>query len=168
MLWALTDNQGTVRDVVDSDGVVVNHITYDSFGKVTSESNAAVEFRFGYTGRELDAETGLYYYRARYYNPATGRFLSEDPISFGGGDANLYRYVGNSPTNYTDPTGLFLDTLVDVASITYDVYRLLKDNVFGSCNNLGDNLSSLGLDLLGLGLSFCSWFRFGKKRFRWC
>lgn len=53
-----------------------------------------------------DAEMGLYYYRSRYYNPATGRFLSEDPISFAGADANLYRYVGNSPTNYLDPYGL--------------------------------------------------------------
>jgi RHS repeat-associated protein len=105
VLWALTDNQGTVRDVVNSDGVVVNHLTYDSFGKVTGETNPAVDFRFGYTGRELDSETGLYYYRARYYNPTTGRFLSEDPISFGGGDANLYRYVENSPTNFTDPLG---------------------------------------------------------------
>jgi RHS repeat-associated protein len=105
VLWALTDNQGTVRDIVNNDGVVVNHITYDSFGKVTGESNAAVDFRFGYTGRELDAETGLYYYRARYYNPNTGRFLSEDPISFGGGDSNLYSYVFNSPVNYLDPSG---------------------------------------------------------------
>ena len=65
-----------------------------------------MEFRFGYTGREQDAETGLDYYRARYYDSAVGRFISEDPIGFGAGDANLYRYVGNSPTNYTDPSGL--------------------------------------------------------------
>ncbi|MAZ48553.1 MAG: hypothetical protein CME65_08315 [Halobacteriovoraceae bacterium] len=44
----------------------------------------------------------------RYYNPDTGRFLSEDPIGFLGRDFNLYRYVGNRPTRYTDPTGLFV------------------------------------------------------------
>ncbi|NEZ55017.1 RHS repeat-associated core domain-containing protein, partial [Adonisia turfae] len=45
------------------------------------------------------------YYRARYYDPVVGRFISEDPLSFNAGDANLYRYVFNSPTNYTDPSG---------------------------------------------------------------
>jgi RHS repeat-associated protein len=103
--WALTDHQGTVRDVVDSQGNILNHISYDSFGNLTNESNPDVDFRFGYTGRELDEETGQYYYRARYYDAGVGRFISEDPIGFEAGDPNLYRYVGNSPANYTDPSG---------------------------------------------------------------
>ncbi len=106
VVWALADNLGTVRDVVDGGGVVLNHVTYDSFGKVVSQSNASVEFRYGYTGREADSETGLDYYRARYYDASTGRFISEDPIGFNAGDTNLYRYVGNSPTNAIDPSGL--------------------------------------------------------------
>ena len=57
-----------------------------------------------FTGRENDG-TGLYYYRARYYSPSLQRFISEDPIGMGGGDLNLYAYVGNSPTNATDPNG---------------------------------------------------------------
>jgi RHS repeat-associated protein len=85
---------------------VVNHIRYDSFGKITSETNAAVDFLFAYTGRERDEETGLYYYRARYYDPAVGRFVSEDPMGFAAGDTNLVRYVGNSPIYAFDPTGL--------------------------------------------------------------
>jgi RHS repeat-associated protein len=105
-VWALADNQGTVKDLVDNNGVVVNHITYDSFGKVVGQTNASVGFRYGYTGREQDGETGLDYYRARYYDAGNGRFLSEDPIGFGAGDNNLYRYVGNSPFNGTDPSGL--------------------------------------------------------------
>ena len=105
VLWALTDNQGTVRDVVDATGVVVNHVTYDSFGGVTGESDAGVDFRFGYTGREFDEETGLHYYRARYYDAAVGRFISQDPIGFEAGDGNLYRYVFNSPTNFNDYSG---------------------------------------------------------------
>jgi RHS repeat-associated protein len=104
--WALADQLGTVRDVVDGNGVVVNHLVYDSFGNIESESNGAVDFRFGYTGREFDEESGQYYYRARYYDAGVGRFLSEDPISFKGGDANLYRYVGNSSIVAVDPSGL--------------------------------------------------------------
>ncbi len=105
VLWALSNNQGTVRDLVDSTGTIQNHITYDSFGQITTQTNTAVDFRFGYTGRELDQETGQYYYRARYYDAGVGRFISEDPIGFTAGDANLYRYVGNSPLNATDPSG---------------------------------------------------------------
>jgi RHS repeat-associated protein len=59
-----------------------------------------------FTARELDLETGLYYYRARYYDPTTGRFLSEDPIEFSGRDVNFYAYSSNDPVNYRDPTGL--------------------------------------------------------------
>jgi RHS repeat-associated protein len=106
IFWALADHQGTVRDVLDSAGAVENHIDYDSFGNVTAETDGDVEFRFGYTGRELDTETGLNYYRARYYDPSIGRFISEDPIGFDAGDMNLYRYVANTPMTYTDPSGM--------------------------------------------------------------
>jgi RHS repeat-associated protein len=106
VLWALADNQGTIRDVLDGNGTILNHVTYDSFGKVVGQSNAGVEFRYGYTGREADGETGLDYYRARYYDASNGRFISEDPLGFGAGDGNLSRYVGNSPTNWNDPSGL--------------------------------------------------------------
>ena len=111
VLWPLTDNLGTVRDVADfnestSVAQVVNHLTYDCFGRITAETNAAVDFLFAYTGRERDEETGLYYYRARYYDPAVGRFLSQDPIGFEAHDPNLYRYVENGPTNFTDARGL--------------------------------------------------------------
>ena len=103
VLWGLGDNLGTIRLVVNSAGEVQNRIVYDSFGEVVSESNPEVDFRYGFTGRELDPETGLVYYRARYYDGE--RFISEDPIGFGAGDGNLYRYVGNSPTIFVDPSG---------------------------------------------------------------
>jgi RHS repeat-associated protein len=110
--WALVDNLGTVRDVIDSQGVVLNHLVYDSFGQVQSETNTSFDFRYGYTGRERDQETGLNYNRARYYDTATGEFLSEDPLSFGAGDYNLSRYVFGSPTNGIDPSGMFVPALV--------------------------------------------------------
>jgi RHS repeat-associated protein len=105
ILWTLADNLGTVRDVVDSSGVVRSHRKYDSFGNITSQTNVASATRFSYTGREFDADTGLYFYRSCYYDPLVGRFIREDVIGFGAGDTNLYRYVGNSPVNAIDPSG---------------------------------------------------------------
>jgi RHS repeat-associated protein len=103
--WPLSDHQGTVRDLVNNSGVVQNHIRYDSFGRIVSQTAPALNPRFSYTGREWDSEIELYFYRARYYNPMVGRFIGEDPIEFTGGDGNLYRYVRNSPINLIDPMG---------------------------------------------------------------
>src|ERR1019366_3426819 len=63
---------------------------------------------YGWTGREVDVETGLQYNRARYYDAATGRWISQDPLGFDAGDSNLYRYVNNGPTDAADPSGLEL------------------------------------------------------------
>lgn len=104
--WALADHQGSVRDIVNESGDILNHITYGSFGETTNETNPAVDFRFGYTGREPDEETGLIYYRARYLDPQNGQFISTDPLEFTAGDSNLYRYVGNNSVNAVDPSGL--------------------------------------------------------------
>jgi RHS repeat-associated protein len=106
VLWALSDHLGSVRDVVDDSGTVLNHVVYDAFGGVTSQTDESVVFRYGYTASELDAESGLQYNRARYLDSFTGKFISEDPISFQAGDSNLYRYVFNSPIRYSDPSGL--------------------------------------------------------------
>jgi RHS repeat-associated protein len=104
--WLLGDDLGTVRDVIDSSGAVLDHIGYDSFGRVVGQTNPSAAPLFGFAGQVLDQATGLQYDQARYYDPSTGRFLSQDPSSFAGGDANLYRYVGNAPTDGIDPTGL--------------------------------------------------------------
>ena len=105
-VWYLPDRLGSVRDLAGSDGQTVAHIDYDSFGSTVGTLDTNLVDRFLFTGRELDVETGLYYYRARYYDPASGRFISQDPIGFTAGDANLYTYVGNGPTNFVDPGGL--------------------------------------------------------------
>ena len=101
------DHQGSVIRVTDSAGAVVNSYEYDAYGQRLTATEG-VEIAFGYTGREYDAESGLMYYRARVYDPSSGRFLQTDPLGFAAGDANLYRYVGNNPVNFTDPSGLFL------------------------------------------------------------
>jgi RHS repeat-associated protein len=109
--WYFTDNQGTVRDVAQYNSgtnttSVVDHLKLDSFGNITAQSNSANQPLFAFTGQLFDAATGLYYDHARWYDPRTGRFVSQDPMGFAAGDANLYRYVGNSPANFTDPTGM--------------------------------------------------------------
>jgi RHS repeat-associated protein len=98
------DGLGSVTSLSNSSGVLANTYTYDSYGKLTA-STGTITNSYRYTGRDFDSETGLYYYRARYYDPTTGRFLSEDPIGFMGGDVNLYAYVVNNPVNLSDPSG---------------------------------------------------------------
>jgi RHS repeat-associated protein len=104
--WYLTDRLGSVRDIVNSSGSLIDHLDYDSFGAVATETQPSNGDRYKFSSREFDAETGLQYNRARYYQVDVGRWLNEDPLRFGAGDANLYRYVGNNATNATDPGGM--------------------------------------------------------------
>jgi RHS repeat-associated protein len=108
--WAMSDHQGTIKDIVDynpATGVatVDSHRKYDPFGDRRGTA-APTDIVFGYTGKYFDEVTGLQNNWNRWYDPKQGRFISQDPIGFAGGDENLYRYVGNGPTNATDPSGL--------------------------------------------------------------
>ncbi len=114
--WFLADWMGSVRNVVDNTGAVIDTITYDGYGNITNERNPATGGQYKYDGYRYDSETGLYRpdaTTARYYNPLTGlwvgrdqfQFLLLDLEGFSAGDTNLYRYVFNDPTNSTDPTG---------------------------------------------------------------
>lgn len=100
-----TDGLNNTTEITDATGAVVKSYAYDSFGNIVSE-NGTIENSFTYTGREFDSESGLYYYRTRYYDPSTGRYIQEDPIGLLGG-INLYSYVSNNPVNFIDPFGLF-------------------------------------------------------------
>jgi RHS repeat-associated protein len=118
----------SVEAVSDSAGNVVERYAYDAYGlpaifdgagvavapNAWGTPSSAIGSPWMFTGRRLDEGTGIYFYRARYYDPLKGRFLQRDPLGYLDG-VNLYAYVGNRPTAFTDPTGLFLccDDLCD-------------------------------------------------------
>lgn len=91
---------GTVVATSDDNGDQADTYTYDPYGVPDTYAGVAIR----YTGRWLDAETGLYYYRARYYSADLGRFLQTDPIGYGDG-LNIYAYTGNEPISRDDPSG---------------------------------------------------------------
>jgi len=101
--YFLQDHLGSTVKMTNSSGSVTESNSYDSFGKPT---NPYFSTRYQFTGREYESFSGLQYSRARFYDPQIGRFISEDPIGFAGGDVNLYGYVGNNPVNFSDPFGL--------------------------------------------------------------
>jgi RHS repeat-associated protein len=136
-LWALTDHQGSVRDVVDSNADLRIHRRFDGFGNFIEQTHydstgaivysgqaGYVDEAFAFTGRYFDKATALQNNLNRWYDPSVGRWLSEDPIGFDAGDANLYRYVGNSPTMQSDPLGLEIFaidymTQIEANTVTY-------------------------------------------------
>lgn len=106
------DHLGSVKELTDKDGKVVQRYRYSAYGETKIEKaspqtqHKLIENRYAFTGRELEDETGFYDYRARNLNPAMRIFLSPDPIGIKGGDGNLYRYVSNNSLRFVDPLGL--------------------------------------------------------------
>ena len=103
VLGVLADGNNNTLHLTNRAGSVVDSYSYQAYG-IATHYGAGEPNSQQYTGREND-ETGLYYYRARYYHPTFGRFISEDPIEFGAGP-NVYAYVGGNPVSYADPLGL--------------------------------------------------------------
>ena len=148
-LYYLTDANFNVTTLVDTNGDAVERYLYDPYGKLTiydgtwtnTRSSSSYDNTILYTGREYDAETGVYHYRRRPYTVDLARFLSRDPIS----DVNLYRYVGNNPTGMRDPWGL--DSSCDASTVgTVVAYRYTKPPA------LMPGTNSPGSMNLGLGL----------------
>ena len=100
------DASGSVVALSDSYGDSCQSYEYSAFGQVAASDPNFIANPYMFTGRRFDFETGLYYYRARYYNPYIGRFLQTDPIGYGGG-INWYAYCGNNPVGRADPSGLY-------------------------------------------------------------
>lgn len=105
----VTDALGSTVALIDASGAVKTSYAYEPYGNITAAGEANANL-VQYTGRQNDG-TGLYYYRARYYHPGFGRFVSEDPIGLAGG-GNLYAYVGGNPISYNDPLGLSRGTVL--------------------------------------------------------
>jgi RHS repeat-associated protein len=116
------DGLGSVVALTDDEGDTVQVYEYDVYGR-PGATDASHPNRIMFTGREYDKETGLYYYRARYYNPQIGRFLQTDPAGYNAG-MNWYAYCGNNPLNFLDPSGL-------ISVAFYD--GRYKDEGFGEC-----------------------------------
>ena len=108
------NNLYSVAALTNQAGTVVERYAYTAYGKplfcdpngntLTDQQKSGVGNPFLYTGRRLDPETGLYYYRARYYDAGLGRFIGRDPIGYNG-DIDLYAYVNDNPANAIDPSG---------------------------------------------------------------
>ncbi|MBA2227699.1 RHS repeat-associated core domain-containing protein [Thermogemmata fonticola] len=111
-LWVVQDANYNVSAIFDNSGNVVERYIYDPFGQVTVltgswgvRSASAYAWLHLHQGGRFDPTTGLYHFRHRDYSPTLGRWTSLDPLSYAAGDVNLYRYVGNGPTNWVDPFG---------------------------------------------------------------
>ncbi len=125
----LSDGLGSTVALTNDADAVLSEYSYDPFG-TTMSSGAADANPFQYTDREND-DTGLYYYRARYYHPGLARFISEDPIGFAGG-LHLYAYADNNPTTLNDPLGLTTLSVCVKGSIGFGV-----GGGGGTCINFG-------------------------------
>jgi RHS repeat-associated protein len=134
------DRLGNILRLVEpATGTVAATYDYDSFGNRTQ--TGTLDQRYGFTGREHDAESGLIYFRARHYDAGTGTFLQRDPIGFAGGDLNLYAYVENNPLNWTDPSGL---ASVENSALTSRVLGLTAGLAIVGCAASGDCRDAAG------------------------
>lgn len=132
-----SDAQRSVVRTVGSDGSTAT-LSYDTFGRITDQDGNLVA-PYAFQGREYDAESGLYYFRARYYDPSTGRFVSEDPIGFAAG-INFYAFVRNNPVTLTDPSGL--SAWGDFTRFVGDVVTFWPD-AFGADKDFWDNYQDM-------------------------
>ena len=152
MAWYLVDRLGSVGVITDSTGAAIDRINYDGYGNIIAEANPSASDRYLFTGREFDRVTGLQYNRARYYDPSTGRWTTEDPIGLAGGDTNLYRYVEDNPTDLSDPTGTTLSAPDSIskktgtyfrANVVAPLIRKLGDTRFDERERASDRLMQL-------------------------
>ena len=142
-ITAVTDPLGTVHALVASDGTIAVSYTYDSWGNVLSVSGdqaMVTANRFTWQGREYSYATGLYNFRARWYDPAAGRWLSKDPIGLEGG-LNLYEAFGNNPVCFVDPEG----NNAAAVAISQPTINIIELNIFSEAFAIGSTpVSSLG------------------------
>ena len=124
------DIQGSTTSLVKEDGSADATYRYTDFGETTINGDNKVENEVCYTGGIYDQSTGLYYLNARYYNPEDGRFVTEDTYRGETNEPdtqNLYVYCADNPVNYVDPSGHWIDTVLDVASLGYSIKEFMSN-----------------------------------------
>ena len=156
----LSDALGSTVALADTSGVVQTSYNYAPYGATTSSGGTSSNTS-QFTGRENDADS-LYFYRARYYHPVFGRFVSEDPIGFGAGNTGLYGYVHESPTNLTDPSGQFVPWIAACAvgagsalAVDFVVFLMAggrKENAPSHASLLGSAASGCISSVIGFGI----------------
>jgi RHS repeat-associated protein len=178
VLYPLGDHLGTLRDLAEFDGedtTIVNHRRYESFGRLVSETNSAIDLIFGYTGRLFIEATGLQDNWHRPYDPLTGQFLSEDPLDIAAGDPNFHRYTENSPIDSTDPNGLWRHPMIPaVATIvrkpsagddsdTFSIWGQFKGGLLQGAANIGNGLQDAGAGILNFNIAFYNFIFFAPE-----
>jgi RHS repeat-associated protein len=122
--WHVYNAHGDVVQLADDDGEIVRWYDYDPYGVQMQDADPTDNNPYRYSGQYHDTESGYVYLRARYYDPAIGRFVSEDPAFDG---YNWYAYCANNPVMYVDPSGMFWDTLFDIGSVIWSTIELIKE-----------------------------------------
>ncbi|MFQ5593658.1 MAG: RHS repeat-associated core domain-containing protein [Anaerolineae bacterium] len=123
ILYYHYDGQMSTRQITDAAGSVTDEYTYDAFGNLLAHSGST-DNEFLFTGQQFDADAGFYYLRARYYDPATGRFATRDPVEgtiFDPPSLHKYVYGYNDPVNRMDPSGLqnsLIDTVIAISIVS--------------------------------------------------
>ncbi|WP_241971656.1 RHS repeat-associated core domain-containing protein [Idiomarina fontislapidosi] len=139
-----SDYLGSTAATSNASGTILSRQHYQPFGAGIETPDNEV----GYTGHKYDRDTGLVYMQARYYDPVIGRFYSNDPVGYTSANPvmsfNRYLYVNNNPYKYTDPNGEFLDAIVDIGLIAYDLYDMATAGINAT------NTASLGANVAGL------------------
>ncbi|MDD5243710.1 MAG: DUF6531 domain-containing protein [Syntrophorhabdaceae bacterium] len=156
---------GSTVALTDDSGAIVNSYAYDPFGKITDRQEY-VEQPFTFVGQYgvMTEPNGFYYMRARYYDPQVGRFISEDPLGFEGGDVNLYAYAGNNPVMLIDPWGKcgenasyqspwYVSWVPGQAAWDNAQTNLANGNYLGAAINASTTLGEQALTVLTLGSS---------------
>ena len=145
--WYLADHLGTVRDLINNSGAIIDHVDFSAFGTVLGESSPTNGDRLtGFAMLERDTVTGLNLAVYREENPGTGRWGTQDPLAFEAGDANLYRYAANGPVRSHDPSGLEIARIGNRAGLrlTLGLSGRMESPTFRKMNNSGNSHCDLG------------------------
>ncbi|PCI14998.1 MAG: hypothetical protein COB71_00150 [Thiotrichales bacterium] len=151
-----SDILGSVAAATDQQGELLWETRYEPYGYETQTTSQPTAGELGYTGHLYEADTGLHYMQARYYDPRLGRFLSPDPIGYVSDTPqsfNYYAYANNNPYRYTDPTGLWIEDLfIGLPSLLVGITEMFKSLADGNFSDAGVYGAAAAADGLAIAL----------------